>query len=176
MAIMKESTLKEFILTRVFDAPRDLIWKALSEKDHLKKWWGPKGFEIRGAKLDFKPGGVFHYQMKSTGGEEMWGQFVYREVVPHERIVWVNSFSEITGGVHRHPLLSDWPLEMLITLTLTQENQRTTLTLRSRAINATDQECAVFEAGFDNMAAGFGGTFDQLAEHLSCVCEKLECL
>src|SRR5580704_13391744 len=70
----------EFAITRVFDAPREQVWKAFTESERLMRWWGPKGFTMQVAKLDLRPGGVFHYCMRSPDGRDMWGKFVYREI------------------------------------------------------------------------------------------------
>jgi uncharacterized protein YndB with AHSA1/START domain len=105
--------------------------------------------------------------MRSPDGHEMWGKFVFREVSPPDRLVFVNSFSNEQGGLTRHPMSATWPLEVLNVLTLTGDRGRTTLKLEGRPVNATDEERATFETGFDSMRNGFGGTFDQLAEHLA---------
>jgi uncharacterized protein YndB with AHSA1/START domain len=119
------------------------------------------------ARLDLKPGGTFHYSMRSPDGLEMWGKFVYREVAAPERIVFVNSFSDAEGNLVRHPFAAAWPLEVLNTLTLAEHEGKTTLTLSGGPINATDEERGVFDAGHASMQKGFGGTFDQLAEYLT---------
>jgi uncharacterized protein YndB with AHSA1/START domain len=151
----------------VFDAPRDLVWKAHSELEGLKHWWGPKGFTWVTGTLDFRPGGMFHYGMRSPNGQEMWGRFVYREIVKPERIVSVSSFSDEKGGLTRHFLSPEWPLEMLNTATFTEAEGKTTLTINSVAINATAHERKIFEDGFASMQGGFTGTFDQLAAYLA---------
>src|SRR5258708_172951 len=110
-----ESSNSEFVLTRVFDAPRHLVFKAWTESDRLAKWWGPAGFTMLISKLEFRPGGVFHYCMRSPDGHEMWGKFVYREITPPERLVFVNSFADEAGNPVRHPLSATWPLEVLST-------------------------------------------------------------
>ena len=69
-------TGQEFSITRLLDAPRELVWQAWSEKDQLEKWWGPKGFDVGVKKLDFRPQGVFHYSMDAPNGAKMWGRFV----------------------------------------------------------------------------------------------------
>ncbi len=84
---------EEFVVTRVFNAPRDTVFNAWSESARLAEWWGPKGFSISVAKFDLRPGGVFHYGMKAANGHEMWGKFIYREVAAPERLVFVVSFS-----------------------------------------------------------------------------------
>ena len=156
-----------FVISRTFDAPRDLVWKAWTERDRLMQWFGPKGFTMPVATLDFRPGGVFHYCLRSPDGHQMWGKFVYREIVPPERIVLVNSFSDEKGGVTRHPLSPTWPLEMLSTTTFEERDGRTTVTIRCEPLNATEAERNTFDAGRDGMRMGWTGTFDQLAEYLA---------
>lgn len=155
-----------FVITRSFEAPLDLVWRAHTEVEHLRQWWGPKGFAVHHATLDLQPGGIFHYGLRTPHGQEMWGRFVYREIIPLRRIVWVNSFSDAQGGLTRHPASPDWPLEMLVTVTFAAQGGGTTLTLRSAPINASDDERRVFKEGYKSMEGGFGGTYDQLAAHL----------
>jgi uncharacterized protein YndB with AHSA1/START domain len=157
---------KEFTISRVFDAPRSLVFKAQTEAEHLAKWWGPKGYEMLVAKLDLRPGGLFHYRMRSPEGHEMWGRFVYREIVAPERVVFVNSFSDEKGGIIRAPFAPDWPLEVLNVMTLTEDGGKTTLTLRGGPINASAAEINRFNSFHDSMQQGFGGTLDQLEAHL----------
>jgi uncharacterized protein YndB with AHSA1/START domain len=156
-----------FIFTRVFDAPRELVFKAWTERERLREWWGPKGFAIEPGKLELRPGGAFHYRMRAPDGREIWGRFVYREIGPPERIVFVNSFSDADGGLTRNPWMPTWPLEVLNVLTLTERDGTTTLTLNGHPINATDEERTTFEAGLAAMQNGFAGTFDQLAAYLT---------
>lgn len=159
----------EFVITRVFDAPRNLVWKAWTEAECLAQWWGPKGCKIRVVKLDVRPGGVFHYAMQFNTGRDMWGRFVYREIAAPERLVFVNSFSDPDGGITRAPFsqIPTWPLEVLNNLTLTEQGGKTTLTLRGSPINATQEEVETYARMFDSMRQGFTGTFDQLADHLA---------
>jgi uncharacterized protein YndB with AHSA1/START domain len=163
----KEPAADAFVITRVFDAPRDLVFKAWTESERLARWWGPKGFSVRVITLDFRPDGVFHYSMRSPDGKEMWGKFVYREIVPPERLVFVLSFSDAHGNTARHPWSPNWPLEVLHTLTFVEQDGKTTLTLHGIPMNATDAERSTFEAGHSSMRQGFGGTLDQLAQYLA---------
>src|SRR5437867_1034411 len=78
---------ESFTLTRTFDAPRELVFKVWTEAEHLKHWWGPKGMTMLVTRLDLRPGGMFHYSMRTSDGREMWGRFIFREIVPPERIV-----------------------------------------------------------------------------------------
>lgn len=163
----KTSAPRPFVLSRTFDAPREHVWKAWSERARLMEWFGPKGFKMPAAKLDFRPGGSFHYCMESPDGHEMWGKFVYREIVAPEKIVLVNSFSDEDGGITRHPMSATWPLEMLSTFTLTEENGRTTATVHWLPLNATQEEIETFDGTRDGMKQGWAGTFDQLAAYLA---------
>ncbi len=97
----------------------------------------------------------------------MWGKFVYREIVPPGRLVFVNSFSDAAEGVTRNPYIGNWPAETLTTITFTEQAGQTTLTLRAEPINATDLERQTFETGREQMHKGFGGVWIQLAEFLA---------
>ncbi len=100
----------DFVISRVFDAPRDLVWKAFTDPDRMKQWWGPKGFTVIASKMDLRPGGTYHYGLRGPNGAAMWGKFVFREIVARERMMFVSSFSDEAGGTTRHPLHQSWPL------------------------------------------------------------------
>jgi uncharacterized protein YndB with AHSA1/START domain len=131
------------------------------------QWFGPKGFAMQVARLDFRPGGFFHYHLRSSDGNEMWGKFVYREITPPQRIVWVNSFSDAAGNVTPPPFDTPWPREMLTTVTFAEHEGKTTATVRWVPINATAEERRTFNAERDSMRMGWTGTFEQLAEYLA---------
>ena len=156
-----------FVISRVFDAPRQLVWKAWTERDRLMQWFGPKGFTMRVATLDFRPGGIFHYCLRSPDGRDMWGKFVYREIIVPQRIVLVNSFSDDKGNLTRHPMSPTWPREMLSTTTFAEYQGKTTITLAWTALNPTEEERKTFNTGRDGMRMGWTGTFDQLAQYLA---------
>jgi uncharacterized protein YndB with AHSA1/START domain len=157
----------EFVITRSFDAPRDLVFKAWTEAERLAHWWGPKGMKVRVAKLELKPGGIFHYAMQLPDRNEMWGRFIYREITPPDRIVYVSSFSDPQGNITRAPFFNGtWPLEVLNVLTFTEHAGKTTITLRGGPINATEEERSTFRTEHKSMQQGFSGTFEQLVEYL----------
>jgi len=163
----KISTQRPFIISCTFDAPRELVWKAWSERARLMQWFGPKGFKMPAAKMEFRPGGSFHYCLEAPDGHEMWGKFVYREIVSPEKIVLVSSFSDEAGGITRHPMSATWPLEMLSTFTLSEAHGRTTATVQWAPLNATEEERETFDAAREGMKQGWAGTFDQLAAYLA---------
>ena len=108
---------KDFVISRVFDAPRDLVWQCFTQPERMKEWWGPKGVKVVKSKMDFRVGGIYLYGMQNPDGNVMWGRKLYREITPPERIVFINSFSDEAGGLTRHPLAPQWPLQMLSTFT-----------------------------------------------------------
>lgn len=160
------STERPFIITRVFDAPRDLVWKTWTEREHMQ-WWGPKGVTIHHAKLDLRPGGMFHYCMRTPDGRDMWGKWVIREVLKPEKLVFINSFSDEAGGLSRHPMSATWPLETLSTITFAAQNDKTQLTIQWLPVNATDAERKTFDEGHESMRGGWTGTLDQLTAYLA---------
>lgn len=159
---------RDFVLSRVFDAPRDRVFKAFTDPDRMMHWWGPKGSTVVAAKMDLRPGGIYHYGLKGQDGDTLWGKFVYREIVAPERLVFVNSFSDESGNLTRHPLSPTWPLELLTTLTFAAQSHGTLLTLRWGLLpSATAEERQTFDAAHDGMRQGWTGTLDQLAAYLS---------
>lgn len=160
-------TGRPFIITRTFNASRDKVWKAWTEPEGFAQWFGPKGCAVTDLKMELKPGGIAHCCVRPPNGGEMWGKFVYREIVEPERLVYAQHFSDRAGGVTRHPLSPTWPLHMLTTITLTDQNGKTTVTVNWAPLNATDEERKTFDSAHEGMNQGWGGSFEQLAEYLN---------
>jgi len=158
---------RPFILSREFNAPRELMWSLWTEQDHFTRWFGPKGFTMPVAKMDFRPGGLFHYCLTSSDGKELWGKAVYREIVKPEKIVWVNSFSDKNAGLTRHPFSKDlWPLELLTEVTFAEQGGRTTVTVKWLPLDSTPEERQTFDQNHESMKMGWGGTMEQLTNYL----------
>jgi uncharacterized protein YndB with AHSA1/START domain len=167
MMVENHAIDNELVLTRDFDAPRELVFKAWSEPERLQRWWGPKGFNLEVSKLDLRPGGMFLYSQRSPDGQVMWGKFVYQEITAPEKLVFIQSFSDEEGNTLRAPFSPVWPLEIINNLTLTEKEGKTTLTLRGGPINATEEELKAFEEMRPMIQQGFGGTFEQLTDYLA---------
>jgi uncharacterized protein YndB with AHSA1/START domain len=166
MSTATQST--DFVITRVFDAPRDMVWKAFTDPEHMKHWWGPKGSTVLVSKMDLRVGGSYLGSLRDTSGNVMWGKFVYREIAPPQRLVWEHSFSDENGGLTRHPLAPNWPLKLLTTVTFAEPRPgQTEVTLRWSPLDANDEERKTFAAAHDGMRGGWGGSFDQLAAYLA---------
>ena len=157
----------DFVISRDFDAPRDLVWRAWTEREHLMQWWGPKEATVIACNVDLRPGGIMHFALRMPDGLELWGKWTFREIVPPEKLVVVSSFSDPHGGLTRHPMSPDWPRETLSTFTFAEHDGQTTVTVRWSPMNATDVERKTFDAGRASMQQGWGGTFRKLVDYLA---------
>jgi len=162
-----DNNAAEFVFNRTFDASREDVWNAFTQPQHLKHWWGAPGSSIEIARHELKPGGLFHYAMKFPDGRVMWARFIFREIVPPERLVWLNGFSDEHGGLTRNPWAPTLPLETLNTVTLAEQGGKTLLTITVVPFNASDQEALVFTGGINGMKMGFGASFKTLADYLA---------
>src|SRR5438876_2640007 len=88
---------REVIFERVFNAPRELVFKAFTECQHLAHWWGPKDWTLPMCNLDLRPGGVWTYCMRGPAGEQSCGIAVYREIEPPAKLVYVDRFADADG-------------------------------------------------------------------------------
>lgn len=159
---------QEFVISRVLDAPRDVVFKAFTDPEHMKHWWGPKGFTVVKSDMDLRVGGIYHYCLQAPDGSPMWGKFVYREIAPPERVVLISSFSDERGGTTRHPMTPTWPLEMISTMLFEETGKaKTKFTVKWSPHNASEEERATFAAGHASMNQGWSGTFEQLAAYLA---------
>jgi uncharacterized protein YndB with AHSA1/START domain len=92
------SEIERMVVTRVFDAPREVVWKAWTDPRYVMQWWGPKGFTAPACKIDFRVGGKFLCCMKAPDGQELWTGGEYHEIVPHEKIVMSMYFADAAGN------------------------------------------------------------------------------
>jgi len=145
-----ESSDFELVITRVFDAPRSLVFKAWSEPERLAQWWGPRGFSLPSCKLDFRTGGIYRFQMRGPDGDH-WSQGVFREVVEPERIVMDGSWADANGNPTRP--------STVVTVTFEDLGGKTKLTLHN----------AVFESvtARDLHRGGWSSSLECLAEYLA---------
>jgi uncharacterized protein YndB with AHSA1/START domain len=156
----------EFVFSRTFDASREDVWNAFTQPQHLKHWWGTPGSSVEIARHELKPGGLFHYCMKSPDGRTMWARFIFREIVVPERLVWLNGFSDEHAGLTRNPWVPSLPLETLNTLTLAEQDGKTLITITVVPFNASEEQTRIFAGGINGMKMGFGASFKVLADYL----------
>jgi uncharacterized protein YndB with AHSA1/START domain len=158
--------LTQVEITRTFNAPRELVFKAFTEPEHLQSWWGPKGWTFHVSKSDFRAGGVFHYSQKPDNGDIMWVKFVYNEIIAPEKLVYTSFFSDEEGNILRAPFNENWPLETLNTITFIEDKGKTTVTAIVNPVSATERELKTFGEAHDMVHEGFSGTFNQLEDYL----------
>jgi uncharacterized protein YndB with AHSA1/START domain len=139
---------REIVITRVFDAPRELVFEVLTNSEHVPEWYGPWGWTLPVCDIDLRPGGAWRFVLRSADGQEM-GMRVYQEITPPERLVSTESYD-------------DYPGESLNTVILSEEDGKTTIrtTVLYPSKEARD---AVLESGMQDGAAE---TYDRLAEYL----------
>jgi len=163
-----EAKNKDFVISRVLNAPRELVWQSFTQPERMKEWWGPKGVKVIKSEMDLRVGGTYHYGMETPDGKVMWGRMVYREITRPARLLFINSFSDEAGGLSRHPLAPSWPLEMLSTFTFEEQpGGKTKFTVTWRPHNPTDEERATFDEGHASMTGGWTGTLDQFEAYLA---------
>jgi len=169
MAASKESTSasanaveRDLVITRVFDAPRRLVFEAWTRPEHMMRWFGPKGFTTPFCTIDFRVGGMFHYCMRSPEGRDYWGIGVYREIVVPERIVYTDAFSDAEGNPvppSHYGMSSSHPAETLVTITFEEQDGKTKLTLRHGIPETVTER--------DGTQQGWIELLDRLAEELA---------
>src|SRR5512139_1991411 len=89
----------ELVIERIFNAPRELVWKAWTDPEMLVRWWGPKNFTAPACLLDFRVGGKYLYCMRSPEGKDYWSTGTFTEIIPFEKIVQTDSFADEHGSV-----------------------------------------------------------------------------
>jgi uncharacterized protein YndB with AHSA1/START domain len=154
---------RDIVIERIFDAPRELVWRAWTEPEHFKRWWGPKDFTAPDATLDLREGGRYLASMQSPDGQKFWSGGFYNEIVPLQKIVYTDSFTDEAGNVvpaSHYGMEGDLPLEFHVTLTFEElEGNKTKLTLRHVGIPVGEMS--------DMTEAGWNESLDKLAEVLA---------
>ncbi|MDA7948149.1 MAG: SRPBCC domain-containing protein [Hyphomicrobiaceae bacterium] len=157
---MKRSA--EFTMDRMFDAPRDLVWRAWTEPELMSRWFGPKGCKTEVLELDLKPGGICHFSLRIGDAPLTYGKFVYQEIVPPEIISWHHSFADAHGTPIRYPDNDAWPLVLLTKIRFEDHGPRTRMLFSWTPLDALPEEIAEFEKGRPSMDQGWTGSFEQL--------------
>ena len=150
------------VITRDFDAPRKLVWRAWTEPALLMRWWGPGGFTAPVCRVDLRVGGSYLFCMRSPEGKDYWSTGIYREIVEPERIVFTDFFADEEGNpvpATHYGMSPDWPAEMLVRVTFAEHEDKTKLTLQHLGIPSG--------AEGDSCEAGWTESLERLAEHLA---------
>jgi uncharacterized protein YndB with AHSA1/START domain len=142
------------VITRVFDAPRSLVYKAWTEPERMAQWLGPHGFASKVIKMDARVGGSYRFYMRSSEGTDHWWQGVHREIVENERLVYTYAWTDADGNPTRP--------ETLVTVTFEALGERKTrLTLRQEVFESVTAR--------DLHNGGWSSSLDRLADYLAAV-------
>jgi uncharacterized protein YndB with AHSA1/START domain len=141
---------REIVMTREFNAPRELVFKAHSSCEDLSRWWGPRKYEFASCDIDFRPGGKWRIVHRGPDGEEYAFRGEYREIVPPERIVWPFEFEGFPGNVS------------VETLSLEEQDGKTMFRATS-VYDTVEQRDAMLKSGMDE---GASESMDRLDEYL----------
>ncbi len=153
----------EFTIERVLNAPRELVYAAFTEAEHLAQWWGPQGWTMPVCDMDLRTGGRWHYCMRSPDGDmESWGISIFQEIDPPEKIVQIDSFSDDSGQVN-----DSLPSMTITTSFIDLGNSRTQIICTTVYATADDLK-SVIEMG---MLQGLTESWNRLVEHLNTVQE-----
>jgi uncharacterized protein YndB with AHSA1/START domain len=165
MTELPVSELPTYVLDRVFDAPRELVWKAWTDPDLLPRWYGPNVTTIV-HRLDVKAGGLWLGEMQ-WGGRSHYQRVEYLQVVPPERLVWLHSSCDAAWSIIASPMMPDWPRVLLTTVTFVAEADRTRLRLIWTPHQASPTEIASFSAAIAGLGKGWGAGMELLAKVLA---------
>ena len=152
---------EEFTITRVFDAPRKQVWKAWTEPERFKKWWGPKDFTAPIINMDLHTGGKYFWCMHGPDSKDYWSTGEYREIVAPKKIVYTDSFADEKGNTvpaSYYAMPGDWPKEPLVTVTFEEQDGKTKMILHHAGIPAGQMR--------EMCEIGWNQSFDKLAESL----------
>lgn len=148
------SDTAEYSLDRVFDAPRAMVWRAWTDPDLLARWYGP-GVETVIHRFDLTPGGMWLNEMK-WGEKSNRSKMVFREIVPEEKLVWMQSSTDADWNDAADPMMENWPTMFLTTIIFSDKGAQTNVRLSMVPVGATEAENASFAAAMANMDGGWG--------------------
>lgn len=149
----KSTADREMTAVRVFDAPRELVWKAWTDPQHIAQWWGPNGFTTTTDVMDVRPGGVWRFVMHGPDGRDYKNKIVYIEVEKPERLAYKHAGDEETEPVNFH-----------VTVTFVEKGGKTELSMRSVFPSAEELARVVKEYKADE---GLTQTLNRLREYLA---------
>jgi uncharacterized protein YndB with AHSA1/START domain len=157
-----------FVIERSFPVSQARLFKACTDVSEMMQWFAPPGMTTIKAEQDLRPGGIYHYGLSSGQGNEMWGKVTYKEITPNSRLVYSQSFSDPQGGLTRHPMAPQWPLEMVTVMEFIPEGDtQTKLVISWVYAGVDDAEGDTFKGAHESMKGGWSGTLDSLAAYLS---------
>ena len=161
--LAEDTANREIVTSRVFDAPRELVFKAWTNPEMMSKWWGPKSFTAPTIKMDLRVGGKYLFCMRSPEGRDYWTTGVYKEINPPERLVCTDNFADENGNIvpaSAYGFDGEWPELSIITVTFENlDDNKTKMTLRHEGLPTGEHG--------EMAKAGWTTTLEKLEESLA---------
>lgn len=166
---MNKKNIEPSVIIREFEAPRELVFNAWTQVEHLNNWMFPMpGCQCEFVSAQIENGGTSLHKITMPNGHEMWLFTKYEEVKSPEKLVFLQYMSNESGDILENPHMPGWPKDMLATLHFESLSEsRTKITFNWEPRNPTDQELAVFEASRADHHKGWGAGMDQLVAYLA---------
>ena len=146
---------KTIAIERTFNLPISTVWKAWSEPESFKKWWGPEGYTCPDCTIDFEVGGKYLANMKAPDGKDNWSTGTYKEIVPQKKIVYSDSFADskgnkVPGSEYGMP---EMPMETMVTVEFEEKGNETVMTLHHAGmpVSMVDDCTKGWQSCFDKM-------------------------
>jgi uncharacterized protein YndB with AHSA1/START domain len=160
---------EDLVISRVFDAPRDLVFEVWTKAEHFARWFGPHGAEVVGCELDARPGGLIRFGHRVPDGTTLYLKGTFVEVVLNERLVFTLGFVDEQGHPVQHPMFTDWPLdvsiETIVILDDVSDGTRVRMAHRVLPVDATAHPAT--QRWLPLARLGATQVLERLAEHLS---------
>jgi uncharacterized protein YndB with AHSA1/START domain len=150
-----------FIITRIFDAPRERLWQQWTDAEQFGCWWGPKDFTAPYTQIDLRIGGKYLYCMRGPDGKDYWGTGVFKEITEPSRNVYTDSFADEHGNVvpaTYYGMDGNFPLEMEVEVTMEDIGGKTRMSLRHSGLPKGEM--------LEQTKEGWNQSFDKLVECL----------
>ena len=158
---MVTQNVSDLVITRVFDAPIEQVWKAWTEPERIMRWWGPQDFTAPSCTIDFRVGGKYLFCMRSPEGQDYWSTGVIKEIVPLERLVYTDSFADANGNVvpaSHYGMSDDFPNELVVTVLFEELPGKTKMTLKHAGFPPGEMK--------EMAGQGWSTSFDKMANSL----------
>jgi uncharacterized protein YndB with AHSA1/START domain len=151
---------KTVSITRTFNAPVEEVWKAWSEPESFKKWWGPKDFTCPDCTIDFKVGGQIFASMQGPDGKKIWSTCAFSKIEPMKKIIYMDNFADEKGNkvpASYYNMSGDWSNEVQVTVTFEDVNGKTKMTM---------DQTNIPEDMYDDCITGWQQCFDKMENSL----------
>lgn len=168
--LQHNETHRNLVITRIINAPIEKVWTAWTDPEHVKTWWGPKGFTAPVIQIDLREGGKYLFSMRSPEGQDFWSVGTFLEIDPPHRIVMTDSFADENGNIVNpsyYNMSADFPLKTTFSVIFEADGQATRLTLKYDDLSAiNDTDLRDMKAGWEESLDKFAGQLEMKSESM----------